>query len=62
MKAKRDYALYKGDRFVDLGTAEYLSSLLGIKKKSLLFFATPTYRKRSFGSEDKRMIVILIED
>lgn len=58
---KNYYALYKGDKFIDLGTAKELADKLGIKVRSLLFFATPTYRKRT-KDYDKAMIVIKIED
>lgn len=59
---KHDYALYKGDRFIDLGTADYLASLLGVKKKTVLFLATPSYQKRNVGHEDKRLIVVKISE
>lgn len=35
----RDYALYKGDTFLDLGKARYLSEKWGISMKSLYWMA-----------------------
>lgn len=55
------YALYKGDRFIDLGTKKYLSELLNVSPKTIAFFLTPTYKKRIEGSKD-RIIVIRIEE
>lgn len=33
MKSKAVYGVYKGDEFVDVGTADELAERLGIKKK-----------------------------
>ena len=40
------YALYKGDEFIDLGTAYELSQKLNIKESTIRFWATKTHRKR----------------
>uniref|UniRef100_UPI003F555B87 integrase n=1 Tax=Lactobacillus acidophilus TaxID=1579 RepID=UPI003F555B87 len=42
-----DYAMYKGDKFIDLGTIDYLTKKYHKKKKSLKFLATPSAHKRS---------------
>ncbi|MGL4774513.1 MAG: hypothetical protein ACRC2K_13210 [Clostridium sp.] len=42
----REYAFYRGDEFVDIGTYKELSKKLGIKIETLQFYATSTYRKR----------------
>lgn len=55
----RQYALYKGDRFVDLGTADYLAGVMGIKSQTVRFLATPTYAKRR---TEGCAIVIRIDD
>lgn len=53
------YALYNGDKFIDLGTKEYLAQLIGVSIKSIEFYMSPTYRKRT---NDNGWIVIRIED
>ena len=40
------FAIYKGDEFIDLGTLEYLASSLGVRKETILFYSTPTYKRR----------------
>jgi len=40
------YGIYRGDTFLDVGTLEELSQSMGIKKKTLSFYGTPTYKKR----------------
>lgn len=42
-----DYAMYKGDHFIDLGTLTYLAEKYHKKQKTLKFLATPSAHKRS---------------
>ena len=59
MKKQKEYALYKGDKFIDLGTLEYLSKKLNVEKRTISFYSKPSYLKRSKGNS---YIVIKIED
>ena len=58
---KKIYAVYKGDKFIDLGTKNEFATKLNVKLKTINFFLTPTYKKRIENSKD-RIIVIRIED
>ena len=42
-----DYALYKGDKFIDLGTIKYLSKKYNLSEKTLRYYAMPTGIKRA---------------
>lgn len=42
-----DYALYKGDEFMDLGTIKYLSKKYHIAEKTLRYYGMPTGIKRA---------------
>ncbi len=53
-----EYALYKGDQLLGIGTVEYLSKKLGLTKKTLHFYHTPTYKKRTSEKKGKRLIKI----
>jgi hypothetical protein len=55
----KEYAVYKGDEFIALGTLEELSKLLNVKMESLRWLSTPSAIKRS---QNKRIEVYLIED
>ena len=44
---KKIYALYKGDRFIDIGTIDYLASLLKVTRRTIMFYGSPTYLKRT---------------
>lgn len=57
-----EYALYKGDTFINLGTKKYLANFLGVSVRTITFYGTPTYRKRGVGEDGNRYILIKIED
>lgn len=59
MTAEAMYALYRGDEFVDVGTADEIAKRRGIKPESVKWMSTPSYRKR--GREDK-LTAYRIED
>jgi hypothetical protein len=41
------YALYHGDKFIDIGSLEYLAKLIGVGKRTISFYMSPTYKKRT---------------
>lgn len=52
-----EYALYKGDTFVDMGTADYLAKLLNVKRETIKWLASPTARKRRKKGEDSNALI-----
>ncbi|MBC2258878.1 hypothetical protein [Listeria booriae] len=46
MKSK-EYALYRGNTLLQIGTADELAAFKQVKRKTILFYATPSYRKRT---------------
>ena len=44
------YALYHGDKFIDIGSIEYLAKLLNVSKRTVMFYSSPTYLKRNNGN------------
>ena len=40
------FAIYRGDKFVDVGTLDELAARTGLKKETLRFYATSVHRKR----------------
>lgn len=54
-----EYALYKGDELLDVGTLEYLAKKFNVKIKTLLFYQTPTQKKRT--SENDCWIINRLE-
>ena len=55
----KTYALYKGDKFLNLGSIKFLAEWLGVKEDTIRFYSSPTYRKRT---GDRGLLVIRIED
>lgn len=55
---KAEYALYKGEEFIDLGTKKYLATILGVKEQTISFYLSPTYRKRTTEKNGYRVIKI----
>lgn len=43
---KKQYAVYRGDDLLAIGTAEEIAEKLGIKKETVYFYASPSYKKR----------------
>lgn len=60
MRKKQEYALYKGDEFIDLGTIEELAERMGVAPKTIRHYQTPAYKKK--GKDDfNRKVLIKIE-
>ena len=59
MRYKCDYALYKGDKFIDVGTLKEIARRQGVKYSTIIFYGTPAYQKRTGG---RGFITIRLED
>ncbi len=55
-----EYALYKGDDLMIIGTIDEIANALNIKMESVRFYKTPTYKKRT--TENARRLVSLEEE
>lgn len=62
MKKPIYYAAYKGDAFLDLGTAEELANKLKMKVETLKFHTRPVYKRRVKEIYSDNLIVIKIEE
>ncbi len=52
-----EYALYKADELLIIGTVDELAEFQKVKRETILFYATPTYQKRT---TDKGLRVIRV--
>ena len=52
----KDSALYKGDELLDMGTLKYLAEKFNVKIKTLLFYQTPTQKKRTSENKGRRLV------
>ena len=55
------YAMYRGDTFIDLGTADYLAEKYHKKKQSLLYLSMPVYHRKA-PKNSQRLMLYKIED
>lgn len=62
--AKREFAIYKGDKFICLGTADECAKTLEVKVDTIRFMASPIYRKRreNQSKDGNYMIAIRIDN
>ncbi len=53
-----EYALYKGDEIIAVGTKTQIAEKLGIKRESVRFYGTPSYIKRTSESNGRRLVEV----
>lgn len=58
---KKQYALYKGDKYLFGGTIKELAKYLGVKERTITYYKTPEYLRRIKG-RDNRYEVIKVGD
>ncbi len=56
------YAIYKGDQFIDVGTMKEMSKRLHKSVKTLHYYASKAYRRRSDPKGNNHYIVIKVEE
>lgn len=61
MAALKEYAVYKGDKLLGIGTADELAKLLNVKRESIIYLKSPSYRRRleARNCRNARTIVFL---
>lgn len=61
MKKLKEFAMYKGEELLGIGTAKELAEMLNVKVETIRFYNTPTYKKRVKRGKNRREL-IEIED
>ena len=46
MKKLVEYALYKGDEFIDIGTKDYLAKKINVSEKTITFYSSHAHLRR----------------
>lgn len=52
----KEYALYKGDELLGIGTLKELAEKNGVKPSTIYFYISPSYKKRGNGRNRKVLI------
>ena len=55
----REYAVYKGEEFITIGTADECAKELGVKSETIRWLSTPTAQKRQ---GENSIVVVKMED
>ena len=51
-----EYALYKGDELLSIGTIKELAEEFRVGERTIHFYMTPTYKKRTNESKARRLV------
>ena len=54
----KEYALYKGDKLLAIGTKKEIANQLGVKISTIDFYAHKSYAKRTSEEKGRRLIEI----
>ena len=52
----KEYALYKGDELLAMGTKDEIAKQLGISVRSVTYYGTPSYAKRTNEKYGRRLV------
>ncbi|WP_411842201.1 hypothetical protein [Salinicoccus sp. HZC-1] len=58
-KSNQEYALYKGEDIICIGTTAEISDFQGVQEKTIKFYLTPTYKKRIEKRKKPRNYLVL---
>ena len=53
----KEYALYKGETCLGIGTLKELAIKFNVKLRTMYFYTTPTYKRRCKKSKNRRELV-----
>ena len=56
MNKPKEYALYKGDELLGVGTKKELAEMLGVSVSTIYYYHTPTYAKRTSETKGRRLV------
>ncbi len=55
----KEYAMYKGEECLGIGTLKELAKQFNVKVKTMYFYTTPTYKKRVKKGKNRRELIYL---
>lgn len=53
---EKEYALYKGDNLIGIGTAKELAEQFGVKVQTIHYYSTPAYKQRTNPDRARRLV------
>ncbi|UED81062.1 LuxR C-terminal-related transcriptional regulator [Lysinibacillus sp. CD3-6] len=58
----KEYALFKGEQMVAIGTVEEIAEERGVKPKTIQFYMSKVYQRRAKSEVNNRLQLIKLED
>lgn len=58
----KEYALYKGEQMVAIGTVKEIAAERGVKPKTIRFYMSGVYQRRSKSAVNNRLQLVKLED
>jgi hypothetical protein len=58
----REYALYRGDKFVTIGTIKQIAEETGTKEETIRFYRSPAYARRRGDNADGMFLIEIDEE
>lgn len=58
----KEYALYKGEQMISIGTVKEISEERGVKPETIRFYASCAYQRRSKGEVNNRLQLVKLDD
>ena len=62
MKEYKEYAVYKGDEIVAIGSVKEIAEQLNVKETSVYFWKSPANHKRNENPRGCRKVAYVIEE
>ncbi len=61
VKKRQEYAIYKGENILDIGTADELAKRRNVNKKTIYHLSRPSYKKRLEKRKNSKNALIVIK-
>lgn len=58
MRSVKEYALYKGETLLEMGTVAEIADRTGVTVKSVYHYQTPAYARRASGDNARRLVLL----
>ena len=55
----KEYALYYGDNFIDIGSLEHIASILKVKPETVKWYTYPSWRKRHKKDSEGIFVIVV---
>ena len=57
----KEYALYKGEDLIAMGTASEIAKETGVKRTTIYHYKTPAYQRRAEKRKNSKSVRVLVE-